>query len=133
MPNYTRAEDTHCLSGLKVLLADDSPDNQLIVSFMLKSAGAEVAVVDNGQAALDQLREKKYDVVLMDLQMPVMDGFEALTRLRNQGNRTPVIALTAHTMSDERQKCLESGFTEHIAKPIDQTTLLEQLSSFVVQ
>src|SRR6185312_5619000 len=121
-------DDQQRLSGLRVLLAEDSPDNQMIVSYMLESAGAEVAVVDNGQAVLDQMQNKNYDVVLMDIQMPVMDGYEALSRLRDQGIRTPVIALTAHTMNEERQKCLESGFTNHISKPINQSTLLEQLS-----
>ena len=133
MTQKQATDESKRLNGLKVLLAEDSPDNQLIVSYMLKAAGADVAVVDNGQAALDRLRTQSYDVVLMDIQMPVMDGFEAIEKLRNQGNQTPVFALTAHTMSDERRKCLDSGFTDHISKPIDPRTLLEQLSPFVVQ
>ncbi len=120
------------LGGLRVLLAEDSPDNQLIVSLMLKAAGAEVAVVDNGQAVLDQLQRQSYDVVLMDITMPVMDGFEAILRLRSEGNQVPVFALTAYSLDEERQKCLESGFTGHISKPIDRAALLESLSPFVL-
>ncbi len=114
------------------MLAEDSPDNQLIVSLMLKAAGAEVAVVDNGQAVLDQLQRQSYDVVLMDITMPVMDGFEAILRLRSEGNQVPVFALTAYSLDEERQKCLESGFTGHISKPIDRAALLESLSPFVL-
>ncbi len=133
MTQKQATDESNCLDGLKVLLADDSPDNQLIVSYMLKSAGADVVIVDNGQAVLDQLRIQSYDVALMDIQMPVMDGFEAIEKLRNRGDQTPVFALTAHTMSDERQKCLDSGFTDHMSKPIDIRALLEQLSPFVVK
>lgn len=120
------------LAGLNVLFADDSPDNQVIVSHMLKSAGANVAVVDNGQAVLDSLRERSYDVVLMDVQMPVMDGFEAVARIRNEGKTIPVIALTAHALRGDREKCLDSGFTDYISKPIEFSALLEQLSPFVL-
>ncbi len=120
------------LGGLRVLLAEDSPDNQLIVSLMLKAADAEVAVVDNGQAVLDQLQRQSYDVVLMDITMPVMDGFEAILRLRSEGHQVPVFALTAYSLDEERQKCLESGFTGHISKPIDRAALLESLSPFVL-
>ena len=100
------------LSGIKVLLADDSIDNQVLVNMMLKIAGATVEVADNGKEAIEKANRNHYDVLLMDLQMPVMDGYEATAELRKTGYRGKIVALTAHALSEERERCLQSGFED---------------------
>ncbi len=115
------------LNGTKVLLVEDSPDIQVLISRYLKMSGAEVEIADNGQKALELTKKNQYDLILMDIQMPVMDGFEAVHALRRQGFDRPIVALTAHALVEERQRCLESGFTEHLGKPIRRETLVETL------
>ncbi len=113
----------------RVLLAEDAPDIQRLISFLLRKAGAEVEVVENGQLAVDAALHgtsaaHPFDVVLMDMQMPVMDGYRATARLRSLGYRGRIIALTAHAMKDDRQKCLDAGCDEYVAKPIDRERFL---------
>ncbi len=115
------------LEGIKVLLAEDSPDNQFLVTRLLKLAGAQVDVVNNGQEAVDKASVNDFNVVLMDLQMPVMDGYEATAELRRRGYKGQIIALTAHTLSEERDRCLRSGFNDHIGKPINRSILLDRV------
>lgn len=115
------------LNHLKILVVDDSPDNQALIKAILKHAGAEVETCSNGQEAVEMALSKKFDAVLMDLQMPVMDGYEATRILRERNYSGPIIALTAHAMKEERDRSLRSGFTEHITKPIDQRALVKTL------
>ena len=119
-----------CLPGVRVLVVDDSADNRLLLNRILLGAGATVDMAENGQEALNRIGEGSYDMVLMDLQMPVMDGYEANERLRQRGYKTPVIALTAHALREERQLCLDKGFTDHIAKPVDRVTMLKTLTQY---
>jgi PAS domain S-box-containing protein len=121
------------LHGIKILLAEDSPDNQLLASRFLRLAGASVDVVNNGKEAIELLGQKKYDVVLMDLQMPVMDGYEATAALRKNGFKGKILALTAHASNEEREHCLRSGFDGHIKKPIDRNILIDQVNYFSKQ
>lgn len=119
------------LQGARILLAEDAPDLQFLISSYLTAAGAEVATVNNGKEALEKLADSDMDVVLMDLQMPVMSGFEALQEIRKQERRIPIIALTAHTMQEDKRQCLEAGFDNHIGKPINRSELIDKVSQCI--
>jgi CheY-like chemotaxis protein len=112
---------------LSVLVAEDNGVNQVVARRLLEKAGHAVALVTNGREALDALETGVYDVVLMDVQMPVMDGLEAIRRLRAReettGEHLPVIALTAHAMTGDRERCLEAGADDYVSKPIDTDAL----------
>ena len=120
------------LSG-RILLAEDSPDNQRLIAFLLRKAGAEVEVVGDGAAAVDRARgehdaDEPFDVVLMDVQMPNMDGIEATRTLRELGYNRPILALTAHAMRGDRERCLAAGFDDYASKPINRGELLRIVS-----
>lgn len=116
----------------RVLLVEDGIDNQRLISFVLRKAGVDVAIAENGkigyERALAAEREgSPYDVVLMDMQMPVMDGYEATRKLREASYTRPIIALTANAMAEDRQRCIDAGCDDYATKPIDRTRLLETL------
>jgi len=126
-PPRTRAEPSGAL-GLRVLLADDALDNQRLLVRILALAGCEVDVASNGAEAIHAVAEESYDVVLLDLDMPVVDGFEAARRLRAAGFPGAIVALTAHTLPEIRQRCLDAGCDEFASKPIDRAALLSLLA-----
>ena len=109
--------------GLRILLAEDNPVNQKVASGMLARRGHVVEIANNGREALEALEHGDFDVILMDLQMPVMSGFEATAAIRAReamwGRRLPIIALTAHAMKGDRERCLEAGMDDHISKPLN--------------
>ncbi|MEQ1878431.1 MAG: response regulator, partial [Bdellovibrionia bacterium] len=115
------------LRGLRILLVEDSIDNQVLVTRLLKQSGIEVETASDGGEGIKRAMEKDFDAVLMDIQMPNVNGYEATFQLRKQGYQQPIIALTAHAMSEERERALESGFTDYLTKPIEKAKLLATL------
>jgi CheY-like chemotaxis protein len=115
-------------------MVEDGVDNQRLIRHLLTKAGAQVSAVENGLEACQELANKEdgagYDVVLMDMQMPVMDGYEATRHLRESGYLKPVIAMTAHAMTDDRQKCLDAGCDDYLQKPINRALLISTVAKF---
>jgi two-component system, sensor histidine kinase len=134
----SRSAAASCLAGYRILLAEDSADNQRLICHLLQSVGAEVAVADNGQSAVDlalkELRQgSAFDLILMDMQMPILGGYEATSRLRATGYRQPIIALTAHALSAEHDKCRAAGCDEVCTKPIQRAAFIAAIRRRVRQ
>ena len=125
--------DLKMLGSLKILLVEDNDINQLVASKILEEVGAQVTIASNGAMAVKILEKDEFDVVLMDIQMPEMDGYDATYQIRNNLNlkRLPVVAMTAHAMSGDRKKCLDAGMDDYISKPIDPDLLYSKLAKYV--
>ncbi len=122
------------IKGASVLLVEDNEINQQVAREILSGAGLEVTLAINGQEAVDAVRQNKFDAVLMDIQMPVMDGYTATREIRNlksEIRNVPVIAMTAHAMTGDREKSLQVGMNDHVAKPIDPEALFTTLLKWI--
>jgi PAS domain S-box-containing protein len=122
--------------GNKILLVEDNPVNQRVAQRMLENLAAEVTIANNGAEALERIGAAQFDAVLMDCQMPVMDGFTATRRIRElelgrAAKRLPIIALTANVMSEDRQNCIAAGMDAHLGKPIEPAQVIETLGRFL--
>jgi len=116
--------------ALRILLADDSEENRFLIRGYLKDSGSIIDEVENGAQAVEQFKQRAYDVVLMDAEMPVMDGYSATRQIRALG-ATPIVLLTAHAFKEAKARSYEAGGTEHLTKPIKKATLLEAINKFV--
>ncbi len=126
-----RVPSPTALAGVRILLAEDGEDSQLLIKTVLSNVGAEVSLADNGQIALDMVAAAEagqFDVILMDMQMSELDGYQATRRLREMGVTTPIIALTANAMIGDRERCLDAGCSEYASKPIDQAKLIKTVA-----
>ena len=113
----------------RILLAEDGHENQRLIVFLLKKAGATVDIADNGQIALEMLikaeqEQRRYDLLLTDMQMPVMDGYVLTATLKQRKYKIPIVAITAHALEEDKQKCLDAGCDDYISKPISKNALL---------
>jgi PAS domain S-box-containing protein len=121
------------LLGVRVLLVEDALDNQVLVTRLLKRAGAVVVVASSGQEGVERAKTEHFDIVLMDIQMPGnLDGYEATAALRKIGFQKPIIALTAHARPADRERSIQVGFNDHLTKPIDRNMLLETVENFTL-
>jgi two-component system sensor histidine kinase/response regulator len=129
----TLMENLATIKGARILVVEDNELNQEVATELLKDAGFVVEVADNGQIALDKLDASDFDIVLMDLQMPVMDGLTATIEIRKQPRwrELPVVAMTANAMQGDREKCLAAGMNDHLAKPIEPDELWKGLLKWV--
>lgn len=118
--------------SLRILMAEDNPINQRVGKLILKRAGFEVDLVADGNEALEAHRTAPYDLILMDCQMPTMDGFEASRKIRGLGEPQPVIiAVTANALVGEREKCLEAGMDDYLSKPFQAEQLVDVVKKWI--
>ncbi|RYD75911.1 MAG: response regulator, partial [Sphingobacteriales bacterium] len=120
------------LVGKKILVTDDNDLNRLVASILLLDYGATVMVAENGEIALDMVSRENFDVILMDIQMPVMNGYETTKKLRQSGNNIPIIALTASAIKGEREKCIAAGMNDYITKPINEEQFLKTIDKWIL-
>ncbi len=133
-PALTSTQDQQ-MQPLKILVAEDTPFNQKFISRLLGRWGHTVIIVGDGRKAVAAIAEDRYDLILMDVQMPEMDGFEATARIREieekKGDHTPIIAMTAHAMKGDRERCIEAGMDDYVPKPISSEALLNAIRMLV--
>lgn len=131
-PQDWLAESPFALLDRRILLVEDGPDNQRLIAFLLQEAGAEVVLANNGRVAVEiaLTSDERFDAILMDMQMPIMDGYEATKALRDAGYDAPIIALTACAMCDDVKKCLATGCSDYLSKPVDRATLVSTVARY---
>jgi CheY-like chemotaxis protein len=122
------------LSGFRVLVVEDGKVNQIVITKMLQDAGAEVVVAENGKLGMEAVaaakQSQEFDVILMDMQMPVMDGYEATFRLRQNDFKKPIIAVTAHALTGDIEKTLQAGCNAYLSKPVDRSKLIDMILKY---
>ncbi len=122
MPNF---------SGKKILVVDDSPDNLLLIEIYLRETQSELTLSHDGLEAFELCKKNQYDLILMDIQMPKMNGYEATEAIRKMGQMMPIIALTAHANKIEHDKCIKAGCDEVLIKPPNKTTFIQTLHRYL--
>jgi CheY-like chemotaxis protein len=125
-------------AGTHILLAEDTPDIRCLATLILTKSGLTVTAVDDGRQALEaalaaRRQGRPFDLIFMDMQMPVMDGYAATRQLRLAGYEMPIVALTAHAMAEDRGKCLDAGCDDYATKPIDRQGLLAIVAKWTVK
>jgi CheY-like chemotaxis protein len=126
-------DDQSAQRPARILLVEDNPVNQLVAKGMLSKLGCEVTISRHGGEALEALEHGRFDLVLMDCNMPVMDGYEASRQIRSSGRwpNLPIVALTANAMPEERERCRAAGMNDYLAKPFRRTELLNVLDQWI--
>ena len=114
-----------------VLVAEDSKTNQVLIELLLQKMGLDVTIAKDGQEAVEKSREQEFDLIIMDIQMPRMNGYEATRTIRRDGKTTPIAALTANAMKGDDQKCIAAGCDDYLAKPIDRGKLLQIIRKYL--
>ena len=127
------SHDSSAKLGGSILVAEDNPANQQLIQILLNKMGLAVTLVDNGQSAVEAATTTAYDLILMDMQMPVMNGYDAARTLRHRNIGTPIIALTANAMQGDMQKCIEYGCNDYLPKPVDKAKLVSILGKYLGQ
>jgi CheY-like chemotaxis protein len=120
--------------GLRVLVAEDNCVNQKVIAMMLSQAGALVEIAENGRIAVERHRAFPYDMILMDCQMPELDGYEATASIRSfpgSSSLVPIIGVTANAFAEDRDRCIRAGMNGYLAKPLSRQTLLAAMSQFM--
>ncbi|MBN1437147.1 MAG: response regulator [Sedimentisphaerales bacterium] len=135
-PDKAKLQNIFANCRVRILLAEDNLTNQQVAISILKKLGLSADAVDNGKQAIKVMETSEYDLVLMDVQMPIMDGIEATKIIRDTNSRVlnheiPIIALTAHAMSDDRSRCIEAGMDGYVSKPIDVGSLIAELEKWI--
>lgn len=120
--------DKTALAGVKILVIDDLEDNLTLLNVLLSEAGASVVTEEDAFEGIRQAIERKFDIILMDIQMPLMNGYEVMKKIKRAGSNVPIIALTAHAMKDERERALKNGFSDFLAKPLNPEVLVNTIS-----
>jgi PAS domain S-box-containing protein len=119
------------LSGVRILLAEDGIDNRELIRIMLSRIGAQVELAENGRIAVNKARADSFHVILMDMNMPEMDGYEATRLLRSRGYNRPILALTANAMVEDKDRCLAAGCNDYLSKPIDRDKMIRTIARYV--
>ena len=129
--NFSVNKNQNVKFGAKILVAEDVVTNQFVITNMLKNMGCVTDIANNGKEALDMTWEKNYDLVLMDCQMPVMDGYEATKRIKASNKDLPIVALTANAVTGDREKCLKAGMDDFVSKPINKNNIIDILEKWL--
>ena len=134
--NTETEEDSKPNAGISVLLAEDNAINALLTRTLLEAEGCEVDVVEDGQLAVEAVKNKKYDLIFMDMRMPNMDGLEATRKIRSMDHRSkglPIVALTANAFDDDRNACFDSGMNDFMTKPVSAEELSEMVKTHTTE
>ncbi len=126
--------NTAFLSTKKLLLVEDTTTNQMVLKLMLNRLGYNVTIANNGAEALELIRQHDdFDIIFMDISMPIMDGIQATKLLRSRSYSKPIIALTAHSLNEDKQKCLDAGMDDVLMKPIKSKTIQQVINKYLSQ